>query len=357
MKLIGFMFLAIVFMQSVVAEEMFSYSQSMECYVKEYENKVFKNVNDDYFVGKPLRIAELKKTPGFVAFKVNGKLYVAPKKCLSSVGGIEEEILPIEQASQNLSNRDQEWEEDNYKMKKELIEKRKNQRLQESESEPTALGKKYFVELFGSKTFGGSTKPGIKDYQKNFKTYNGYPFTIETIDSGKTNLGTAFGGKIGLRNKEYNFVFLQYKKYTVKKTDSVTGSYLDTGDSNTYLVTGEFRWKYTVGQLYLGYAYCFSCKGTYGIYGNASLGINSIDLEDEEDGTKFVATTPGGELSINALYAFNNFLSLSFVVGYDIQIGGTYKLKGTENSEISTGFESDVSLGGPFTSLGLRVHF
>lgn len=355
--MIGFLFLGSLITQTALAEERFAYSQSMECYVKEYENKVFKNVDDAYFVGKPLRIADLKRTPGFVAFKVNGKLYVAPKKCLSSLDGQEEEIIASNQAPQSLSSRDQEWEEDSYKQKKENIEKRKNQRLQEDGFEPVALKKKYFVELFGAKTFGGSTKPGIKEYQKNFKTYNGYPFTIESIDSGKLTLGTAFGGRVGLRNKENNFVFLHYKKFTAKKTDTIIGSYFDTSDSNTYEVTGEFRWKYTVGQLYLGYSYCFSCTGRYGIYGNASLGINSIDLEDEEDGTKFVATTPGGELSIGLLYALNNFLSLSFVGGYDIQVGGTYKLKGTENSEISTGFESDVSLGGPFGSLGLRAHF
>lgn len=357
MKILRLVFVMFVYAGTLFADETFRYTQSMECYVKEYENKTFKYTDDTYFVGKDLRIASLKRTPGFVAFKVNGKLYVAPKKCLSSAGGIEEEILPIEQASQNLSSRDQDWEEDNYKQKKERIEKRKNQRLQESESEPTALRKKYFVELFGSKTFGGSTKPGMEDYQKNFKTFNGYPFTIESIDSGKANLGTAFGGKIGLKNSENNFIFLQYKKYTAKKNDGFIGSYFDTEESSTYSATGEFHWKYTVGQLYLGYAYCFSCKGTYGIYGNASLGINSIDLEDEEDGTKFVATTPGGELSINLLYVLNDFFSLSLIGGYDLQTGGTYKLKGTENSEVATGFKSDMSFGGIFANLGLRIHF
>lgn len=357
MKMIGFLITLGLMSLNLQAEEMFNYTQSMDCFVKLYENRVFKNVDDEYFVGKPLRIAELKKTPGYVAFKVNGKLYVAPKKCLvgeSNLNGSEEEMASSGLASKPI-DKNQEWEEENaYKQRKESIEKRKNERISESSRDYNTFQKKYFFELFGGKIFGGSSKPGIDDYQKHFKTINGYPVTVNMVGPGKSESTMFYGGKIGLKNDEKNFLYLQYKRYNIKKTD-VLDITVDVSGTPVNEI-GDIPFKYSINQLYVGYSFCIKCVGSFAVYANALLGINSVDLT-MDDTEKFTATVPGGEISLSSMYALSDLLSLNFILGYDLQTGGTYKLKGTETSETPTGFKSDMSLGGPFASLGLRVHF
>lgn len=368
MKMIGFLFLVALIAQTVLAEERFAYSQSMECYVKEYENKVFKNIDDSYFVGKPLRVADLKRTPGFVAFKVNGKLYVAPKKCLSSLGGEEEEFILPNQTNQSLLSKDQEWEEDSYRLKKENIEKRKNQRLQEDGVEPVALKKKYFVELFGGKTFGGSTKPVVNEIGKyiTFRGEDDIGNGVETIEATPTSVSESkkvessfgVGAKFGYKNGENSYYLIQYKSISAKKDEKI--NYQLTSPSTTLSGPLNYKWKFSGSQLYLGYAYCISCKGKVGFYLNLLGGINSItakvNVADDLNYT-FSTATLGGELGVNTVFVLSDWISLSLNLGYDLQTGGTYKLKGTENNEVATGFKSDMSLGGPFANLGLRVHF
>ena len=370
MKKIGFLFLVFGFMQKILAEEMFSYSQSMDCYVKEYENKTFKNVSDDYFVGKPLRIVELKKTQGFVAFKVNGKLYVAPKKCLTSVSDTtEKETAPKEEPNQFLTGQDKDWEEDNYNKRKENIERKKNERLRETKFVPRAIEKKYFVELFGGKTFGGSKKPvsnesskyitfsGEEDFGNGMETFVLAPISVRESSKAKSSLGG--GAKFGYKNDSENYFVFQFKSTKVEKSETINYQ-LTPASTSVSFGPILYKWNFNVSQLYLGYSFCLSCTNGLAFYLNTLLGVNNISAKvkvEDVGNYSFNATTIGGEFGLNALYVLSNWFSLSLNIGYDLQSGGTYKLKGTENNEVANGFKSGLSLGGPFTNLGVRVHF
>lgn len=373
MNMIGFLFvLSLMFIgMNVSAEENFYFKQSLSCYVKSYENRTFKYVDENAIVGIPVQLIQFKKAPDFIAFRANGKIYVAPKKCMSAERGngvLTSEMAVVSSEKDDQKNRNGDWEEESYRQKEEAIERRKNERLRESSREYNALQKKYFVEIFGGKNFGGSSKPvsnevgkyvsftGVDDIGNGDESVTATPVSVE--ESQKISSGMGIGGKFGYKDSSENYYILQFKTIDSKKTEKI--DYLLTSASTTLRGPLEYKWKFSGGQAYVGYAFCLSCENRIGLYLNLLGGINSItakmNIEDELN-YSLSAVTLGAELSFNLVYAVSNWLSISSNFGYDLQTGGTYKLKGTEKSETPIGFKSDMSLGGPFATMGLRVHF
>lgn len=340
MKMLVFLSLVFGLCGYAGAEETFTYSQSMECYVKSYENRVFKFVDDDYFVGKPLKIAELKRTPDFVAFKVNGKMYLAPKKCFTANEAISEDVTFEAMA----------YEEKNEKP----VAKYKKALLVERQE--LAHTKKYFVELMAGLSLLGSSKNVVSDYA----TFIGSTIDGESVvslgrpEQKKLKSELAFGGKFGWHGDSDHFSMVQFKKFSTKKTESLDFEVTPSGAGVLSL-----PWKFSIGQLYGGYSFCVSCKSQFGFYINTLLGLNFIDAELEGSSSvlKFSSTTPGGEISANLTYDLLEWLSISSVIGYDLQLGGTYKLKDSNGEELNKGFKSDISFGGPVITIGLRGHF
>lgn len=342
MKMLVFISLVFGLCKIVSAEETFTYSQSMECFVKSYENRVFKFVDDEYFVGKALRVAELRRTPDFVAFKVNGKMYVAPKKCLTLNNEGEESRTFEEMAMVEKEEK-----------KPQFSPKRSSIVFQEQE---LAHSKKYFIELMTGFHLMGSSKNVVSDYS----TFIGPTIDGETVVTlgkpvqEKLKSETAFGAKFGWKGETNNFSIVQYKKYSLKKTEKLDVEVTPSGAAELTL-----PWKFSISQLYGGYSFCVSCSSQFGFYINTLLGLNFIDSELEGNNTvlKFSSTSPGGEISFNLTYDFMSWLSGSITAGYDLQLGGTYKLKDSNGQELNKGFKSDLSFGGPVMSLGLRGHF
>ncbi|MCK6596545.1 MAG: hypothetical protein L6Q33_15225, partial [Bacteriovoracaceae bacterium] len=195
MKMLVFLSLVFGLCKYAGAEETFTYSQSMECYVKSYENRVFKFVDDDYFVGKPLKVAELKRTPDFVAFKVNGKMYLAPKKCFTANEAINEDVTFEAMA----------YEEKNEK-KKERIRKVFTKREK----------KKNYLNLSTGMNFSKKNMPVSKDnqfYLQAGDSVESLPIqSVENVNTSKHSNDLAFRLEYGALKSESVHWIVSLKK-------------------------------------------------------------------------------------------------------------------------------------------------
>lgn len=352
MKMLVFIGLVFGLCKIVSAEETFTYSQSMECFVKSYENRVFKFVDDEYFVGKALRVAELRRTPDFVAFKVNGKMYVAPKKCMQSENVSDEDLEP----RSAVVFPDEKKEEARAKKIRNVLNQREKRSnflafslaMQTTSSKEIVSKDDQFYLESGESSDGLTVISASKPNQK--KSENNLVFQLE------------YGSM-----KDVNLQWLIGLKKSGKKTSETQSAVFDVSgvpvDSFVNL-----DWKIDSVDLQTGYAYLFDLNDSnelaiFGLIGliNADAAfegsINVNGVLESFGGDKFSGTGFIGTLGVRYQSFLSDAWSIQAKAGYEYVSSIKFKLKGTENSDSPTGFNSNSILGGTLLSLGTAWHF
>lgn len=321
---------------SVNADEFFILNKKEGCYVKSYINKEFYDVPYKKFKGVKLLAGKHKKHPNFMLFKIDEQLYVTKSKCLDKVEYSEESDDILDSTPEEDISR---------------YNKVPSYRLENLKS----VDNKWMIELSGGKTFFASKESILSGYNEFDGTYDGDVYTFSgTVEKTKYTGGSLIDVTIGYRYFETGYLSLKFKKYSGKKTETVSGTL--NGSPGYY----DFDFKESFTSILFGNKFIFfptsSFRPSIGLY----AGISTIESKNEffdPLGLKFRSTGLSAQIDIGIEYFINHNFSLGINYGLEYLGTRTFKVVDDNDEVTTTGYKTKMDYTNTFASGGIRIYF
>lgn len=334
------------------------FSAAPNCSIKEYNPGSLTPVDSKKFQGTPLKAKKLNRNPQFMAFKVAGKIYIAPAACLKSTSMDSLEELDVDsfdetgmRDTRDYGNRFHSADHGQKKIKQEKTS--------------TGFKNDYYVELdLGIVAVGGKeiTYP-------NYQEFAGV--TTEGTDTTTLNVGEAEGSSYktkmainlgaGKRISPIQFLSFKFRRYSGESTDLVpmTLSYSD-GSPNDDFVT-ELKFEDTITDILLGSKFILMPNSTIHPVIAAYLGVSLtsskiLDPTGENPETKlsssaFLAAFEGGAETM-----LNKNFALGGTLGYQYVTKRKFKVSDDTANQFKT-FSSNRSYSNLSLQVGIKFYF
>lgn len=340
------------------------FTASLECYVKEHKLGELIPVSEKPFKGIGLKAVKLKRNPQFMAFKLSGKVYLAPSKCMTSQDyeipeELDERAFDVEQ-----NNSSRRYEESSRPRERDYNEP------SSSSSDFNFSRNKYYIELNGGAVNVGGEEATYPNYKKEFDGIRG-DYDEDGIDDGTIQTGKIKGSEykakssfslgFGWRSSDVQFYTFRVRKFSGSKSDIIPFVYnFDNGD----IGNGDFIYNFKDSYLefLIGTKFLFLPSSSLKPFVSAFLGMSTMKSEFSQYGEKLLDLKSSGlalMLEGGFEYLFTSHVGLVSTIGYEYQgkrkftIGD--KVAGTENTY--NGFKSNMAYSNTYLTLGLIFYF
>lgn len=325
---------------SGLAADYYVLNDKKDCYVKEYEDRKFKDVDYDKFKRQRLFAKAHKRNKKYMVFKSNDKIYVTRSRCLDDVNaGFYDPDELIDSAR-----------EEDYGHLNKKVNKRQLENLGFADN-------KWFLELdFGTSSFNDNSQiyPDYTDFSGVIVDELGNTYTV---NDGKAKNSKYKGGSLisfsgGYRYSDTSFFTVKFKHSTGKKTDTINAE----RGGDTYETA--FEYEDTLSTILIGNKFIFlpnsSLRPTLGLY----AGISIIDSEmGSIDKLELRSTGLAAQIDLGLEYFFTNHIALGVSVAYEYLGSRTFRVVDGEDETTDYGFKSEMSYSNISALAGLKVYF